>query len=293
MDQKEGYIPVKGGKVWYQISGTGADAPLLFLHGGPGFPSYSFECLKEIGKQRPIIFYHQLGAGKSDRPDDNSLWVFDRFVDELETVVKELKLKKFHLLGHSWGGALAVGYTLKHQDKVKSLLLLSPFLSTKKWLADANRLKKNLPKEMQIIIENNEKSGTTNSKDYKKAEEEFSKRHWCRLSPLPESILKGIREGNSKIYQTMWGPSEFHCTGNLKNLDLTVRLPELKMPVLFACGRYDEATPETILEFQKLVPGSKIVIFEKSAHRAEVEEKEKFVSTTRKFLNEVDQQYIK
>lgn len=287
MEQKEGYIPVEGGKVWYQILGKGVSTPMVFLHGGPGFPSYNFSSLEELGNERKVIIYHQLGAGKSDRPNDPILWVFRRFIDELETVVRKLELKEFHLLGHSWGTALAVEYALRHQDKVKSLLLLSPLLNSAKWIADANKLKKNLPKKIQIAIYTHEQSGTTNSPEYKKAEEEFHKKYWCRLSPLPESVLRGKREGNLQVYITMWGPSEFYCTGNLKNFDITSKLPELKIPVLFACGKFDEATPQTVKEFKDLVPHSKMTVFEKSAHHAEIEEKGKFISTVKDFLKEL------
>lgn len=103
-------IAAEGGRVWYKVSGVDGKTTLVFLYGGSGFPSYKFECLKQLSDERQVVLYHQLGCGKSDRPDDASLWTVDRFVDELNTVKRELGLKSMHLQGHSWGAALAAQY---------------------------------------------------------------------------------------------------------------------------------------------------------------------------------------
>ncbi len=87
MKADEGYIEVPGGRVWYRAVGdeTGA-TPLLCLHGGPGFTHYYLEPLEALAEHRRVIFYDQLGCGRSDRPDDLSLWTVDRFVEELAQV---------------------------------------------------------------------------------------------------------------------------------------------------------------------------------------------------------------
>jgi len=288
LNQNEGFIPVNGGKVWYQVTGNGSGTPLLFLHGGPGFPSYNFACLEKLGNQRPIIIYHQLGCGKSERPTDPNLWKLDRFVDELKIVIETLKLDKVYLLGYSSGAALAGKYSLLYPKKVKSVIFMSPLLSTPKWIEDANRLKATLPEEIQKIIVENEKANTTDSDAYKKAMDEFYKRYWCRLSFLPETIKKTREEANFDVYMTMWGPSEFYCTGNLKKFDISDKLASFKIPILYTCGKYDEATPETVRSFQKMTPHSDMVIFDNSAHHAEIEEEDKFLGTIGAFLKKID-----
>lgn len=285
---QEGFIPVEGGRIWYQISGINDQTPLLFLHGGPGFPPYNFSCLETLGNKRSVVIYHQLGCGKSDKPGDPTLWNLKRFVDELRTVREELGLQRLHIMGHSWGASLATEYALNYPDGIESLILASPLLSTSRWIDDATRLKKTLPENIQLIIEQSEISGKTNSDEYKSAMQEFYKRYWCRLSPLPDSARRTSEEANMETYVTMWGPSEFYCTGSLRNFDQTERLKELGMPVLFTCGRYDEATPETVSGFQRLLPKAQMVIFENSAHHSELEETEKFVTTIADFLNRVD-----
>src|SRR5258708_35329106 len=95
--QQEGSISVTGGEVWYQVTGGGKGVPLLVLHGGPGCPHDYLEPLGSLSDERQIIFYDQLGCGKSDRPDDPSLWQTERFVEELRQVREALDLQLVHL----------------------------------------------------------------------------------------------------------------------------------------------------------------------------------------------------
>lgn len=97
----EGYIDVTGGKVWYRINGEGNKTPILLLHGGPGSSSYYLDPLKELSKDRPVIFIDQLGSGRSTRITDTTLMTIDLYVEELEQVRKALDLKDFYLYGHS------------------------------------------------------------------------------------------------------------------------------------------------------------------------------------------------
>ena len=100
----EGKVKVPGGFVWYSVEGHGDKTPILLIHGGPGGSSCSFTILvNKLSKDRPVIIYDQLGAGKSDHPKDLSLWQVDRFVEELDIVIKTLHFKKVTLLAHSWG----------------------------------------------------------------------------------------------------------------------------------------------------------------------------------------------
>ena len=96
MREQEGFIPVVGEyRIWYRMVGGGAEReniPLLALHGGPGVPHDYIENLGALASDtRRVIFYDQLGCGRSDQPDDTSLWRVDRFVEELGIVRRELE----------------------------------------------------------------------------------------------------------------------------------------------------------------------------------------------------------
>src|SRR3989442_3359941 len=118
----EGFVAVPGGRVWYRSVGEGG-VPLLCLHGGPGFPHDYLEELEGLASDRRVVFYDQLGCGRSDQPDDSSLWTVERFVRELQAVRKALELERLHLFGSSWGGMLAMPYVLDRTPPLDSLIL--------------------------------------------------------------------------------------------------------------------------------------------------------------------------
>lgn len=288
LNSHEGYVDVEGGRVWYRIAGSGNETPLILLHGGPGAPSYYLNPLEGVTVDRPVIFYDQLGAGRSDRPTDTSLWTVDRFVRELDDIREALGLDEVHILGHSWGSMLAVDYMLTKPEGVRSLILASPALSVRRWAEDADRLVAQLPEELQRNIEKHEASHTTDDPEYQEATMEYYKRYLSRSDPWSPDLLLAFENFNSDIYGLMWGPSEFTATGTLKDYEREDVLPNLDLPVLFTAGRYDEATPETVEIYQSLVPGSKIAIFENSAHMTMLDEPEAYTDVVREFLNEVD-----
>src|SRR6185369_3105488 len=130
----EGYVQVEGGRVWYRIVGSGTATPLLVLHGGPGMPSFYLKPLAALADERPVVFYDQLGAGHSERPNDAKLWRTERFIDELVRVRQALGLREIHLYGHSWGSMLATDYLLTHPTGIKSVIFAGPALSIPRWL---------------------------------------------------------------------------------------------------------------------------------------------------------------
>ena len=110
---KESFIPVSGGRVYCRQVGGACAPPLLVVHGGPGIPHQQLQPLEQLSVDRPVIFYDQLGCGKSDRPDCAHLWQTDRFVDELDEVRNNLASGAVHILGYSWGSMVAVDYALR------------------------------------------------------------------------------------------------------------------------------------------------------------------------------------
>lgn len=209
LEPHEGYVDVTGGRVWYRVVGGGHQTPLLLLHGGPGAPSYYLNPLAALSDERPVIFYDQLGAGRSDRPTQTDLWTMERFIEELAQVRRALGLKDVHILGHSWGTMLAVDYMLTTPSGVRSLVLASPALSISRWLADAETLKRTLPELVQAAIATHEADGTFDSPEYQAAVLEYYKRFLCLRDPWPDDVNKTFAELGQSVYTTMWGPSEF------------------------------------------------------------------------------------
>lgn len=284
----EGFVDVEGGRVWYRINGSGTATPLLLLHGGPGAPSYYLDRLAALADERPVIFYDQLGAGRSDQPSDTMLWTVDRFVRELATVREALGLERVHILGHSWGTMLGVDYMLTNPAGVESLILASPALSIPRWLHDADSLLKTLPDSVQQVIHAHEAAGTTDAPEYMAAVMDFYGRYVWRSNPPPPEIDSVFAHFGAGVYGYMWGPSEFTGTGTLKDYDRTGRLGEIMVPTLFTTGRHDEAVPATVAYYQSLVPGSRLVVLENSAHMTMLDEPERYIQIVRDFLREVE-----
>ena len=209
---REGYIPVEGGGVWYGVAGAGSPgAPLLVLHGGPGYPHDYLEPLAELSGERPVIFYDQLGCGRSERPADPSLWRVDRFVRELGQVRAALGLERAHLFGHSWGTMLAVDYLLAG-GRVESLILASPALSIPRWMADAAAYMETMPAEWRETVARHHANGTTFTREYRDAATAYYRRYLCRMDTSPEPMDRSHDASSGAIYREMWGPSEFHAT---------------------------------------------------------------------------------
>ena len=285
---KEGYVNVTGGKVWYEIVGASDATPLITLHGGPGFTHDYLEPLGALCKERPVVFYDQLGSGKSDRPDDKSLWKIDRFVKELSELRSALGLKRAHILGQSWGTVLLTDYALTQPDGVVSLIFSDPLCSFPEWAKDAATYRADLPATTRDVLDRHEKGGYTDCPEYQGAVLEYYKLHVCRLAVWPDSMERAFAGHNDEIYVTMQGSNEFTVTGNLKDWDRTARLKEIKTPALYIAGRFDETSPRATAICHNALPGSEMVIFEKSAHLPIFEEPDKYLGTIRDFINRAE-----
>lgn len=291
--EEEGYIPVEDGyKVWYRSvggsSGKDEQIPLLLLHGGPGALHDYLENLQALATEtRRVIFYDQLGCGRSDQPDEPERWRIPRFVDEVGMVRRALGLERVHILGQSWGGMLAIEYTLTQPEGLVSLILSNTLSSMPLWIAEANRLRAELPSDVQATLTRHEEAGTTDSEEYEQAMTVFYDRHVLRIQPMPDFVQRSF-SGMGQVYHTMNGPSEFHVIGVIKDWDRTDRLGEIHVPTLIISGRYDESTPTINEVLQRGIPGSEWVVLENSSHLAHVEEPELYMETVRNFLSRVE-----
>lgn len=274
--------------MWYRI--VGVDKPgaaLLVLHGGPGVPHDYLEPLAALADERPVIFYDQLGCGNSDRPADQSLWTIERYVDEVAKVREALNLKRVHILGHSWGTALATDYMLtRRPDGVLSLTMAGPCLSMKRWVADQNVWILELPQDVQATIRQAESQGNFETTEYESAVGAFYGQHVCRLDPWPDYVQRALspEKMGKDVYLHMGGPSEFTITGTLKDFERVDQLKEIRTAALFICGRYDEATPAATEYYHRKMPGSEFAVIENASHLSHAEQPALFNRVVRDFL---------
>jgi proline-specific peptidase len=286
----EGHVQVPGGLVWYQIVGPDRPGtPILCLHGGPGMPHDYLEGLAGLAQDRPVVFYDQLGCGRSGRPADDSLWTVGRFVAELAAVREALGLERLHLFGNSWGGWLALQYVLDRRPALASLILSSSPPSVSRWIADCAELRAALDETVRDVLDRHEAGGYFTCPEYQWAVTQFYRRHLCRQYPWPACVERTFAGLGTDVYLAMWGPSEFGpVTGRLRGWDVTARLAEITVPALVTGGRHDEARPEHMAVLAGGISGAEFVIFEQSSHMAFIEEREHYLSVLRDFLARAD-----
>jgi proline-specific peptidase len=286
----EGTVPFEGGETWYRIVGDGEEAgklPLLTLHGGPGALHDYLEPLEALAATgRRVIFYDQIGCGRSwvEKPAD--FWTVDLYVREVQAVRDALGLGHLHIFGSSWGAMLAMEYALTQPSGVASLVLSSGPASIPLWAEETNRLKNELPDDVREVLDTAE----IDSPEYEEATMEFYKLHVCRVWPFPDYVQRsfaGIAE-HPDVYMHMQGPNEFVITGTLKDWDITARLPEIQIPTLITAGAHDEFTPRQAQVVHQGISGSELVTFEDSSHMQYVEEPERYLEVLGSFLDRVE-----
>src|SRR3954452_20101236 len=210
-------------QTWYRVTGDldpDGPAPLIVLHGGPGAAHDYLIALTDLARTgRPVIHYDQLGNGRSTHLPDRGadFWTVDLFVRELHNLVDALGVReRHHILGQSWGGFLAQEYALTQPRGLRSLVLANTAASFPDFLAAANRLRAELPPDVEATLKRHEEAGTTADPEYEEACMVFYKRHVCRLEDWPPEVVEGFAwiERDPTVYHTMNGPSEFHVIGS-------------------------------------------------------------------------------
>lgn len=274
-----------GHRIWTNTVGDGAGLPLLLLHGGPGAGHDYLEPLASLGDERPVVFYDQLGCGKSDIPENPALWTIERFADEVQEVRSKLGIERCHLLGQSWGGWLGLEYLLREPPGLASVVLASTSASIPEFSAECERLIGELPEAQRVALKNHGEHGEFEHPDYVAAEELFYQRHLCRLTEWPDCLMRSVENlHHTPVYGAINGPNEFTTIGNLRYWDRTAELKKISTPVLITCGKHDELGPRCAQTLHTGIKGSSLQVFEESAHVAHIEEAEKFLECVSTFL---------
>ena len=295
----EGFADFNGWQTWYRVEGElspGGPAPLVTLHGGPGATHDYLLSLADLADNgRAVVFYDQLGNGKSthlpERMGDGGFWTPELFERELQNLVEHLGIAdRHHVLGQSWGGFLAQEYALTQPRGLRSLTLANTAASFPDFLAEANRLRAELPPEVEATLRRHEAAGTTGDPEYEDACMVFYKRHLCRLDEWPEEVTRAFDEigKDPTVYHTMNGPSEFHVIGSLKDWQAKDRLGRIGVPTLVISGRYDEATPALQETLGEGIPDTEQVILAESSHMPFWEERDAFMAAVSDWLTRHD-----
>jgi proline iminopeptidase len=281
-------------KVWTKRLGHNPRIKLLLLHGGPGATHEYFEALEnDLGAAGiELYYYDQLGSAYSDQPTDTSLWTIDRFVDEVEQVRVALGLDKdnFYLLGHSWGGILAVEYALRHGDHLKGLIISSMMMSIPDYNHYAETvLAKQMPAEVVAEIKAIESRGEYDSPRYTELLiPNFYHAHVCRLSEWPDAVNRALGKINRQIYVLMQGPSEFGASGLLEKWDRKADLPKLAMPTMVIGAGNDTMDPAHMKWVSTQVQHGSFLLCPNGSHLAMWDDQQVYIAGLLKWLAAID-----
>jgi proline iminopeptidase len=281
-------------KVWTKRFGHNPRIKLLLLHGGPGFTHEYFEALEGYLPAEGIefIYYDQLGSAFSDQPKDKDLWTTERFVEEVEQVRLALGLNKdnFYLLGHSWGGILAVEYALRYGANLKGLIISNMMMS----IPDYNRyaeevLAKGMDPAVVKEVKELEAKGQYDSPRYMDLLiPHFYAKHLCRLPEWPDAFNRAAARVNREIYVLMQGPSEFGASGRLEKWDRKADLPKLAMPTLVIGAAHDTMDPVHMRWVSTQVQHGSFLLCPQGSHMAMWDDQATYCNGLIRFLKRVD-----
>ncbi|WP_421848056.1 proline iminopeptidase-family hydrolase [Novosphingobium sp.] len=269
---RELMVPVEGGRLYVRVNGdlSSPRLPLVYLHGGPGSDHAGLLALTALADERAVILYDQLDSGRSDAPGDPRNWRVERFVDEIEAVRRALGVARWHLGGGSWGGTLALEYGARRPAALAGLIIQSPLVSTRSWIADAAALRRALPAQWRATLDACESASPPGAEQCAAADEAYLGSHVWRTPGDPRVAAYRAAlpaHAGDKVYNGMWGPVEFRATGTLRDYDGEPLLARLDgRHTLFVAGEYDEARPQTVAGFARRVAHAQYRTIAGSAH---------------------------
>ncbi|QQL48857.1 proline iminopeptidase-family hydrolase [Mucilaginibacter ginkgonis] len=282
--------------IWTKRIGNNPKMKLLLLNGGPGATHEYFECMESFlpAEGIEILYYDQLGCGNSDNPRDTSMWSLPRYVEEVEQVRQALHLDKdnFYLLGHSWGGILAMEYAQKYQQHLKGLIISNMMMDVPAYgkYAEEVLAPQFDPKVLARIRDIEARKDFKNPEYMALLMPNFYAKHICRipLDKWPEPINRSMGKLNESLYVTMQGPSEFGVSGKLTNWSRMADLPKITVPTLSIGAQYDTMDPKHMEKVAQLVQNGTYLYCPNGSHMSMYDDQQTYMTGLMKFIKGVD-----
>ncbi|WP_276962899.1 proline iminopeptidase-family hydrolase [Ferrimicrobium acidiphilum] len=283
--------------VWTKRVGNNPKLKVLLLHGGPGANHAYFEAVDSYFPASGIEYYYydQLGSIFSDQPNEPSLWEIDRFVDEVEQVRYALGLDRdnFVLLGHSWGGILAIEYALAHQDHLRGLVISNMMASAPAYTAYAEQvLMPQMDQGALSEIKAIEAAGDIDNPRYMELLiPHFYEYHTLRMpaAEWPDPVQRGFDHINQQIYVSMQGPSELGMSADAKLAawDRVNDLEKIMVPTLVIGARYDTMDPAHMEMMSERLPRGHYLYCPNGSHMALYDDQQTYFAGLVDFLRQL------
>jgi proline iminopeptidase len=293
-------IPVETPKgtfrVWTKRTGNNPAMKLLLLHGGPGATHECFEAFDSYFPAAGIEYYYydQLGSHYSDQPEDPDLVDLPRFVEEVEQVRTALKLDRdnFYLLGHSWGGILAMEYALKYPLHLKGLVISNMMASIPQYNEYAHStLMPGIDPAVLVELQAIEAEGDYQNPRYMELLVEHHYVYHVLRMPAdewPDPVNRCFEHINQSIYVPMQGPSELGASGKLLDWDRTRDLPNIMTPTLVIGAQYDTMDPKHMEWMSTALPNGRYLHCPNGSHMAMYDDQQTYFQGLIGFIQEVN-----
>ncbi|MBV9930341.1 MAG: proline iminopeptidase-family hydrolase [Alphaproteobacteria bacterium] len=282
--------------VWTRRVGNNPRLKVLLLHGGPAMGHDYLEAMDSFLPAAGIeyFYYDQLGAGLSDRPDDDRLWQTARFVEEVEQVRTALGLdaSNFCLFGHSWGGLLAIEYALKYQANLKCLVISNMMDSVPAY----NRYAATVlmpamdPKQLALVKALEAARKTDDPRYMGTLIPMHYERHFLRrpFAAWPEPVLRSMNRVNAHVYTLMQGPSELAASGVLERWDRSADLHRIAVPTLVIGATHDTMDPNWMAGMARRLPKGEFLLAPNGSHMAMYDDQDAYMTGLVRFLKTFD-----
>ncbi len=279
-------------RVWTKRVGNNPSAKLLFLHGGPAATHEYFEAADSYLPKAGVEYYYydQLGSAYSDQPDDPDLWELDRFVDEVEQVRRALGLSSdnFFLLGHSWGGILAIEYALKYQQHLRGLVISNMMASIPAYNEYANTvLMPDMDQDALRTIKELEAAGDVENPRYMELLIPHHYEHHVLRMPAdewPDPVNRAFAHINQSIYVLMQGPSELGASGKLVDWDRFAELDRITVPTLVIGATHDTMDPQYMERMAGRIPDGRFLLCPDGSHMAMYDDQVRYFGGVTAFI---------
>jgi proline iminopeptidase len=271
----EGYAPVENGELYYREVGQGR--PIILIHGGPDFDhTYLLPDMDRLSDSYRLIYYDQRGRGKSAREIQPDEVTIKTEIDDLEGLREYLQLDSVAVLGHSWGGVLAMEYAIRHSDRVSHMILMNTAAASQE---DYMLLRQEVRRRKAVYED--DLNALVSSAAYKEGDSEAVAEYYrihfsttikqpehlerlmgsMRSSFTKERILRG-RAIEDRLTDETWSSREF---------DLFPKLKRLSIPTLVIHGDYDFIPAECAAHIAQAIPGARFALLRESGHFAYIE----------------------
>jgi proline iminopeptidase len=286
---KYGLLNVNGTELFTRTLGEGV--PVVILHGGPGLDhTYLLPQFAELAKHHKLIFFDQRASGKSSSTVDTNSMTMDNFVEDVEGIRRAFNLEKMDLLGHSWGGLVAMFYAVKYPDHLNSLILAnstpaSAALRNASFALMANRTSKE-DSIAQVALYKTEgfraKNSTTMDEFFRLLfRGTFYDRRYADSLTL---TLDTSYATKGRVLRYLMRDRE------LAAYDLFARLNVIHCSTLIVGSDYDMVAPEANEKIHWNIPGSTLVVLKKCGHFPFVESSKEFFGAIESFLEKTAKQ---